>query len=497
MSDEPRLNEPRTWTGHWWRTDLPDQQVPGVLYWDPAEGLRLDLIGGWSTPPETTRLEGDTKVTTVSSRSLPSWPILHGLANGKAITLIEPDVTRQQTFRLSDFFGVPSTTFVRATTALIGCHLTDADDPAFIAGSATVENLTAWAVRSGIEMTHTFDAPVGEVSGQIELRRLAALEATIPDFTVKLHTAAWQPYDQDSRAGRMARVRERNTVEFASAAGASVSDLLTALGSIGDLVSLASLRACGIITTHLYLPPTPERYPAGHPLGSMRPDVEVYTRRIVTPDPDADAVDHRGFVMTLADLPFEELLPRWMEIHERFSAARGMVLGLRYVSDGYIETRVVTAVAAAESFHRALEEEPPMPAEEFAKVRKLALAAVPTEHRQWLANKLMRNEPTLKQRLLELGSRPGQFMSKLLPNPEAWARAAGAARNGVAHTGAPDDMTAEQMHAVSEVTAAVVVLNLLYELGIPEERLAEALENQDSLSFAATLAHRYFSASTA
>lgn len=47
MPKKPRLDKPADWTGHWWLPEDPDNTVAGVLRYDPAAGLRLDLIGGF------------------------------------------------------------------------------------------------------------------------------------------------------------------------------------------------------------------------------------------------------------------------------------------------------------------------------------------------------------------------------------------------------------------------------------------------------------------
>jgi hypothetical protein len=48
------------------------------------------------------------------------------------------------------------------------------------------------------------------------------------------------------------------------------------------------------------------------------------------------------------------------------------------------------------------------------------------------------------------------------------------------------------LHAVVEVTRAVVIMNLLSQLGVPEERLAEGLNEHPVLSSAARLGKKYF-----
>jgi len=75
-----------------------------------------------------------------------------------------------------------------------------------------------------------------------------------------------------------------------------------------------------------------------------------------------------------------------------------MLISLWEVPGGYVEPQVVTAVAAAEAMHRALELPSTIPDAQFKSLKKSLVAAVPEERKQWVAGLLARNEPTLKQR---------------------------------------------------------------------------------------------------
>jgi hypothetical protein len=110
--------------------------------------------------------------------------------------------------------------------------------------------------------------------------------------------------------------------------------------------------------------------------------------------------------------------------------------------------------------------------------------------KQWLNDRLQFNEPTLKQRLFELVERPGPFMSELVPDPATWARAAVLARNDLAHRGKTEPEY-EKLHAVVQVTAAVVIMNLLKEIGVPSDRLAAALQEHPDLRWARDLAREH------
>jgi hypothetical protein len=189
---------------------------------------------------------------------------------------------------------------------------------------------------------------------------------------------------------------------------------------------------------------------------------------------------------------FENLIAQWFAVYAKFRVTLNMILGLRYVDAGYVQTELMTAVAAAEAMHDALDRDPPISNTEFKRVKKLLLECAPDELRQWLREKLGRNGHSLKQRLVYLAAVPdAEVMRKLLPNPEAWADAAKGARNAVAH-GGESGADVRLQHAITQVVRAVVILNLLHHLNIPKDRLGYALGENQTLRSAARLAAEFW-----
>ncbi len=482
---ESALNESHDWTGEWWLPDDPEKKVPGVLSYSPENGLRLRLIGGWDYHVTRPGKNGSTIVTD----SLQRWPMVLGTGDGKAITLLSASVVTARSFGFGSVFGAPEKLELRADTALVGVYMEAPNEVAFTAASANVEGLTVWSRRTGIKETHHWGSGPDTVSGEIQLTRLSPLTVDVGPLTVKLSHFSWQPYSDRSRAETLTRVRESEVIRFEHAESQSLEYWTDLLDGVADLMSLSTLRACGIISMRVYFPSKPDDWPEEHPMQGHPHEVTVFKVGVVKPKPDAKAIELRDYVLTLDDIPFEELIPRWLDVRDTFAAARSMILGLRYVRTGYIETRVVTAVAAAESMHRALDPAPPIPPEEFKQIRKTLLQAVPPERKSWLADRLNEhsNVPTLKQRLLELVERVGDAGQRLVHEADVWAKAARDARNNLAHVGTTEN-DLEHMHAVAEVTAGAVVLNLLHELGAPQDRLQKAVDENPVLSHAARLA---------
>jgi hypothetical protein len=386
-----------------------------------------------------------------------------------------------------------------ARTALIGCHLANEEDAEFLGGSATIENLTAWSRESAMDIQMQFDQQTRRVeSGEVRYNRvIESSTAKLGDVTAKLHHLLTLPDFDHTRGATIVRIVERTSIEFSSTETRPLREWLEMLSGMSDLMSLSTLTACTEITLHVWAPATPEAYPDNHPLRNRLREIEVYERRVLTPDPDRKGAGLRKFILTLDDLPFAALIPRWMKVRNQFSSAQSMILGLSYITEGYLQTRVVTAVGAAESFHRALDVDPPLPEPEFKDLRKLLLGAVPRARKQWLAERIMRNEPSLRDRLVDLARRPGEFMAAVVPDPEKWAKEAARARNGLAHEGRSEDHTLDDLYAVVEVTRAVVILNLLSQLGVPAERLAKGIAEHPVISRAARLGKEHFSRSEA
>ena len=124
--------------------------------------------------------------------------------------------------------------------------------------------------------------------------------------------------------------------------------------------------------------------------GPLKQDSYPLTRPRRRTHPEEPAVEVREAFFTLATkgIDFETVIPRWVEVNNRFRAAFDMILGLRYVKRGYLQTQLITAVAAAESVHAALKFGPPIPNSEFNALKKSLLNVVPDERRQWLREKL-------------------------------------------------------------------------------------------------------------
>lgn len=145
-----------------------------------------------------------------------------------------------------------------------------------------------------------------------------------------------------------------------------------------------------------------------------------------------------------------------------------MILGMRYAPARFVDNNLLTAVGAAEVLLRGLRiDEKPFPKTEFTAMRDAMLAQFSEDHRDWFKGAI-RNDLTLQDRLHALAARPDhEAIALLVPDVVHWAKRTTRARNDLAHEGNAPDHCFDELIAVVEVTTAVVILNVLHELGLP------------------------------
>lgn len=486
MSGEPWLHESAEWTGHWWLPHDSENPHPGVLHYDPEDGLSLALIGGFEE--RIMRQDGPNAWAVMEGSR--TWEMIFGLADNREITLLDCMPTSSKSYGMG--MGPPAKQSIRAQTALVGVHLASEGEEVFTGCRVSLEGLTAWSADSVFCMKMGLkDDDKLDGRGTIEAAPVDGHSARYGTTTLRVEHHHTLPYFEHRRGNTLGRMTDSAVLYVEPDEPTSLDHLRKTAHALQDLISLATHRAAAVLWLTLRMPPEERERPEGYPV--LPREVNVYAQQRVLGDPLAKAPD-RGVLFTASDLPFESVVPRWLEIRDRFAATVNLLLGLRYVPGGYLETQLSQSVTAAEAMHRALQPDPPIPPEEFKTLKKSVLDAVPKERREWAGGLLARNEPSLKKRLLDLASRPDdEAMRTLLPDPDSWARMTTRARNELFHTGQSGKHDLDDLHAVARVTTAVVLLNLLQEVGLSGDQQRTILQDNNDLRLACRLAREHCS----
>lgn len=476
MTNDPlNLDEAVEWAGLWWLPDDPGKQIPGILRYDGEGRSSLSLIGAFE----------DRIFSTVASGVMDelegtrTWDVIHGVAEQREVTLFGCVPTRS-TWTMFSRVKSPDIQTISATIVIVGAHVSGEEDAAFAAAEVSVEDLALWAASS--VFSGSFGSRDGKLdgTGTVSVKPVNAETVTVDGTEYSLvHTHTLPFFDR--RKGRtVGRMRDTASIRIRRAEPFTLRAGLDAASLIQDLIALATHRAAGVIWLQLEVAGTETVLPNG--LSSPRRRANVLYSPVAPGKHDEKGVDPDRVFFTCRELPFEEVMQRWCEAHGRLQAATNMILGLRYAPARFIENNLLTAVGAAEALHRGLDiDEKPIPEAEFKAIRNAMLDQVPEEHRGRF-KAAIRNAPTLRDRLLALAARPDQgAIKQLVPDVDHWAKQTARARNDLAHEGRTPDHSIDELDAIVGATTAVVILNILHELGLSAERQRQIVREHPQL----------------
>ncbi|GAB3131996.1 ApeA N-terminal domain 1-containing protein [Marisediminicola antarctica] len=463
-NDPLNLDEAGEWAGLWWRPDDPNERVPGVLRYNAAGSLSLSLIGAFEDRVTSNLAPG----VTAHHEGTRTWDVIHGAAEQREISLlgcVPTGGSRTMFARVES----PDKQTVTVTIAIIGVHVSGEEAPVFSAAEVSIEDLGLWSGSSALE--GFLGASGGEIdgTGSISVKPVEAQSVVVDGTDYRLAHTHTLPFFDQRKGGTLGRMRDTTSIRVAPSEPFALSAALKAANLVQDLVALATHRAAGVIWLRLEVAATESVLPNGRPAPRHR--AHVLYSPVALGKRDAKAIDPHRMFFTCESLPFKEVMLRWGEAHGRLQAATNMILGLRYAPASFVENNLLTAVGAAEVLHRSLRiDEKPFPKAEFTAMRDAMLEQVPEEHRDRFKGAI-RNDPTLQDRLRALAARPGQnAIALLMPDAAQWAKRTTQARNDLAHEGRTPNHSVEELIAIVEVTTAVVILNVLHELGLSAER---------------------------
>ena len=427
----------REWRGRWWLPNEPEDAVAGILTANEEGDLALKLIGGFpnyvSIPVRET-----ASATAYEPEFIEEFPIILGDSAGAPFTLLQ--CTPRHTGHGAQDIGV--------LRALRGIHLNGADDEVFSSAILKIEYLLGWMRSSTMKRTVELDNGhwTGKQTAMTE--PVQDLEATHAgyDYTLSVEFDQFRAEDRFRANERMIVNRERAELKAASPQSANFRDFERKVKAVMDLMTLAAHEPAGVIEETLWL--APREADAG-PAEQVSQLVEVIGRQVHRPKPGPRETVYPEYLFTLDDVAFADILPRWLDLHERTWNACTTMFGLRYIPRWYVTARLLMVATAAEAMHRELR----------PKATRL----------------------TFMNRLRALAGMPDREAVRILIHDiEKWAKYIKDERNGMARADREPIGTAEAGRAFDalEVTFALLGLVLLKELGLCPELQRRAASAQ-------------------
>lgn len=447
-------------------------------------------------------------------------PVVHGSIEQVPITLLDCVATSTT----GPVFGPePHRQHIDPDRVLYGINLGDPAEKCFKAMDIEIENLSRWSAEQDMTLKFEYDdrlatpsggrirrtlrrvlhrdaqhanqsvqtMPTGYASWGVEGKPVDPRQAQMGEITAELRRSRNLPNWDEHRGRTVGRIAARSVLHFTSAQSRSIDEWEEVSRMAQDLLSLATFAPCAVLRKSLI--PDDAKITSD---GTARGAIHVYERQLVAGAPNEPAMQPWEMLFNLSDIDFGEVLPEWSRVRDMLRPTCNMILGLKYIPEGYLETKLLTASGAAEvmegSLAEGLSRPLPVPKEKYKVLRKELLCLAPEEYRNWLDKKLY-NAPSLQDKLNLLASQlDSQITDKLLPNAELWAQRTTYARNDLTHRGESMRVPPLEMSAAVDVTVAVVVITLLSQLKIPTSRILQALEHHPDLKHAPGLARRYW-----
>lgn len=417
------------WVGHWWLPENPDNKVAGTLIYDGEGGLNLKLDNHFDgyNPDEVGEVRedeyGNISRIVRSKDLLISYDVIYGVADGVDITIMDAmdkSPVRPQGRIDKNYI---SNCRISAEKLILGKHLENEENKVFNGLRVSVDNLGCW---DSLEGGQKF--------------KFSALGKSV-------EICGFGSSEKPDQRGPFCQI--------ISGEGFSLQEALDEVRGIQNFISFVVNQFSGIVWVQLqagnecldflFLP-----VKIGVGTGAARGKF------------DAE--------LTSNAFPIDISLSKWFELVNRAQAAINMVITMQFEKMPFIENDLLMVTMTAEVLHRNLKlGGRPYANKEFKLMREKLLEVAPDGYKEMIKSSI-RNELTLRQRLVGLADFVGEdLISALIPDVEYWAKETTKARNYLTHEGKVKNQPVEELIAIVDVTKAVVVLSVMRYIGVSDE----------------------------
>lgn len=451
----------------WWQPQNPSNRLVGHVEEHDDGRIELALVGAFSGMP-----------------GMPTLPVLHGLTgDGKLLTLFDLIATE---LKLSVGKGFPRSRFV-AHELYVGANLTPGE--AFDELVIEPTYLPEWAGVSGLSTKIGRHGGARKPSADVLYRWPQTRRAkTAAGTRILLETTHGTRQRRSAHA-----ITEQFVLRVRPGKAASPNELVGNYGrALLDLLSLATQHANTYSSVILHSKRYSRRLRARK---IYYEDVEFranWWSSDAVQEPRESALGAQEILFSLADgtPPFEDLVPRWLELHADLREAVVPYFALIYAPPKFMDSRIIVLTQALEAYHRLRYPQTVLPKAEFRAVRKSLRARIPHKYRTFLGDRLAYlNEPTQRDRLAQLVATVTQVLPGLFaPQPRFVAELIDE-RNRQTHPGGSRPRvvrTGPQLYRLATTAAYTFQSLLLLELGFGAQQIAPLWQrNAEYASFVA------------
>jgi hypothetical protein len=335
--------------GLWWSPDQPENQWTGKLSYHQRDGITLSIIESLRSVPSFSFGGGRNE----------SYEVLHGrTTDGKPISLLHCYETSSRMSLGSE--GAPRTRTLGANSVVVGLHARSADF-AVSSASLSVQHLSEWWGRSGLEM----DATV--------VRPDAAVKYTAPPPLLLCDDGEYRVSLRLGVSGGVvkgkASLEESVTFEIEAVVPMPLSDIQRRVRTCADFLSIACLALCEIDELELEQPGSADQ---PKQRGTFHA-VPLYRSR------EKASIVHMLFRGGEAEKRLPDLFSAWWSRAEILFDVRALYIAGAY-GGGFIEGKLQSLTQSLEAFHRRFRDGSYMDEELFQRdILAPIVAAIPKE----------------------------------------------------------------------------------------------------------------------
>lgn len=444
-------------SGSWWLPDNPTDETAGTLTYDSTEGASLELIGSL----------GSHKGLGDILRDAPAPRVIHGVADGKRITLLEIS-------NLGKSVSMPGTVKqrFRASLILMGELFPNPEDIRFEQLSLGYTHLHEWGELSGLTIT------LGEEIIQASFQKPDDIVIDTPYGRVRLASVS------EGRGKGWTEYTVSQSTQF-------IIDLPTPLpfddcwtGFIHPLRNFLTLA-----TAH---PNAPTRVFASVPGTDSNGDawakVEILFALDNRPSPERElSTEDMIFGRNATGERLHLILTKWLELSDDLEPVCDLLFGTKYNSRMYTTHRFLSLVQALEAYHRRrYKNEVLVPALHHKRIEEI-MSGVPDEHRTWLEEVLRHsNEPRLQQRLDDLMGYVGGSLTSIVRDETTFTRLVKNTRHYLTHFDNHQKKKAAvgaDLYWLTRKVHFLLVACLLIEIGFTGSEIKEFFETNHEFLF--------------
>ncbi|OIQ55193.1 HEPN domain-containing protein [Neomoorella thermoacetica] len=441
------MYNPFEYRGFWWLPGKYNENVEGVLKYNPGEELVLELTGS---------LTDLKKVTEDIQHDI----ILGFSSNGKKITLykclsISLNVSMP---------GFPTQTFI-ASAAFIGEHFESIEEVRFKEVNVHYFYLEEWLRISGMNIN--VEQNNRERYFCIHYYQPDDIKVLIDNWILAIYFTV--NYSRDRADGL--KIKETAVVSFQFKEGLPFEEILNKIiGRWEDFFTFATGEAA-----------FPSAIKAFVEKDSKHRETEIVYRRIngsTTPK----KLTYHDMLFTFRDIQekFGAFLNNWFSKAEVLRPVYNLFFGLRYNPGGYLQYQFLTLAQALETYHRRTKCNYVRSPDKYEKMMNEILNSIPNKYVEWLKEKLKySNEPTLRHRIRDIFKDFGLVVDKYIGDVKGFINEVVEARNYLTHYDKSKETEKGKDHSelYNLVKKLEVILDvcLLYELGFSLDKVEELL----------------------